>query len=166
MSIRIGRLAPDVPVGAYVRHEPEPARLALSEYRGRWVVLAFYPRDFTPVCGRELAHLAEIEPGLARAQAAVIAASTDSVHSHRAWLESDPKLAGVSYPVVADTSHRLARAFCVLTEGGAALRATFVLDPGGVVRHALLTDAEIPRSWSETLRTVQALRAGQAAPDG
>jgi peroxiredoxin (alkyl hydroperoxide reductase subunit C) len=162
MSIRIGKPAPDVPVGAYVRGEAEPARLALSEYRGRWVVLAFYPRDFTSVCRDELARLAELEPEFARAEVAVLAASTDSTHSHRAWLEGDPQLGRVSYPVLADTSHKLARTFCVLSEGGAALRATFILDPAGRIRHALMTDAELGRDLEETLRTVRALRFGEA----
>ena len=166
ISIRIGRLAPDVLVGAYVRGEPEARRLALTDYRGRWVVLAFYPRDFTPICRSELARLAELEPVLAREQAAVLAASTDSVHSHRAWLEGDPQLARVSYPLLADTSHKLARAFCVLAEGGAAQRATFILDPTGVVRHALLNDQDVGRNLEETLRTLRALRTGEPCPAG
>jgi peroxiredoxin (alkyl hydroperoxide reductase subunit C) len=130
------------------------------------VVLAFYPRDFTPVCGSELACLATLEPEFAREQGTVLAASTDSVHSHRAWLEGDPRLVGVGYPLLADTSHRLARAFHVLAEGGAAQRATFLLDPEGVVRHALVNDHDVGRNLEETLRTLRALRTGAPCPAG
>jgi peroxiredoxin (alkyl hydroperoxide reductase subunit C) len=166
MTIRICKPAPDVPVGVYVRGDPDAKRLTLADYRGRWVVLAFYPRDFTPVCRTELQRLAELEPAFEDEQAAVLAASTDSVHSHRAWIEGDPHLAGVRYPVLADTSHKLARAFGVLTAGGAALHATFILDPTGVVRHLLVNDAGVGRSVEETLRTLQALRTGQPCPAG
>jgi lipoyl-dependent peroxiredoxin subunit C len=166
MTIRICKPAPDVPVGAYVRGDPDAKRLALADYRGRWVVLAFYPRDFTPVCRTELQRLAELEPAFEDEQAAVLAASTDSVHSHRAWIEGDARLAAVRYPVLADTSHKLARAFGVLTEGGAALHATFILDPAGLVRHVHVNDAGVGRSLEETLRTLQALRTGEPCPAG
>jgi len=165
MSIRIGKPTPHIPVSAYVRGDPEARRLALADYQGRWVVLAFYPRDFTDACRAELGRLAELEPELAREQAALLAASTDSVHSHRAWLEGEPLLAAVRYPLLADTSHKLARAFGVLTEGGAALRATFILDRAGLVRHALVTDPGVPRNPEETLRALEALRTGERAGD-
>ena len=69
--------------------------MALADDQGRWVVLAFYPRDFTDLCRAELRRLAELEPAFAREQAVLLAASTDSVHSHRAWAEGDPQLAAV-----------------------------------------------------------------------
>ena len=166
MSIRICRPAPDVPVAVYRRGAPDATRLALSDHRGRWVVLVFYARDFTPLCRAELRRLAELEAEFAREQAVVLAASTDSAHSHRAWLEGEPQLAAVRYPVLADTSHRLARAFGVLSEGGAALCATFIVDPAGLVRHSLVNDGSVGRNPEETLRALHALRAGEPCPAG
>jgi peroxiredoxin (alkyl hydroperoxide reductase subunit C) len=88
-----------------------------------------------------------------------MAVSTDSWFSHRRWFEDDRRLAGVTYPVVADTAHELASAFAVLEDDGTCRRATFIIDPEGVVRHAAVTDGAVGRSAAETLRVVQELRA-------
>ena len=164
MSIQIGKHAPNLPVDVYVRGEHEPRRVALAAYRGCWLVLFFYPRDFTFVCPTELQSLAELHAEFEREDAVVLAASTDSFYSHKAWYETDPRLRGASYPVIADTAHTLAEAFGVLLEDGTALRGTFIIDPDGVVRHALVNDLSVGRNPEETLRTLQALRTGELCP--
>ena len=91
----------------------------------------------------------------------VLAASTVSYYSHKAWYESEARLRAVSFPVIADTSHALAAASGVLSEDGTALRETFILDPEGVVRHVLVNDAHVGRNVEETLRTLRALKTGE-----
>jgi peroxiredoxin (alkyl hydroperoxide reductase subunit C) len=138
--------------------------LSLDAYRGEWVALFFYPRDFTFVCPTELRVLAELQDEFADAGAHVLAASTDSYWSHRAWFGSEPALADVRYPVLADTSLALGGAYGVLGPDGSALRATFVIDPAGVIRHASVSDQAIGRNPGETLRVVHALQTGELCP--
>jgi peroxiredoxin (alkyl hydroperoxide reductase subunit C) len=165
MSIQIGRQAPTTAlVEAYVRGETEPRRMTLGSYRGRWVVLFFYPRDFTFICPTELQTLAALHADFDREGAVVVAASTDSFYSHKAWYETDPRLRDVSYPVLADTAHTLAKSFGVLLEDGTALRGTFIIDPHGIVRHLQVNDLSVGRNPEETLRTLQALRTGELCP--
>lgn len=149
---------------AYVRGERGPATISLSGFTGSWVVLAFYPNDFTFICPTELAALAELHEQFEEEGAALLAASTDSYHSHKAWFESDARLAAVRYPVIADTTHRLSSAFAVLGNDGVCLRGTFVLDPQGAVRHASVTDVNVGRAPLETLRVLQALKTGELCP--
>jgi len=163
MNVRLGQRAPEVSAEAYVRGELAPVQLDLPGASG-WLVLVFYPRDYTFVCPTELAAYEEARPELEALGATVVAASTDSWWVHRAWFESSPWLQEVSYPVVADPSHAVAEAFGVLGADGAAERATFVIDPDGLVRHASVTDVNVGRSAEETVRIVQALQTGELCP--
>lgn len=165
MSIGIGQQAPDLVVESYVRGEPEAVRLSLAQYRGQWVVLFFYPRDFTFVCPTEIQAFATLHEQFEQENAVLLGASTDSYYSHKAWYESDERLHSVFFPVLADTSHKLTDAFGVLLEDGRALRATFILDPEGLVRHMLVNDLDVGRSPAETLRTLRALRTGELCPE-
>src|SRR5437764_6886369 len=166
MNVRVGKIAPDVELDAYVRGARGPKRLRLADYRGAWLVLFFYPRDFTFVCPTELQAFGELATVFEAEDAALLAASTDSFWSHKAWFESHPMLGGVRYPVLADTAQRVARAYGVLLDDGSALRATFVIDPAGVVRHATISDQSVGRSPDETVRVLQALRTGALCPVG
>jgi alkyl hydroperoxide reductase subunit AhpC len=160
----VGRPAPLIDADAYVRGHADPQRITTSSLRGRWTVLFFYPRDFTFVCPTELQGFAGLVDSFDAEDATVVAASTDSYYSHVAWFESHRLLVDVDYPVLADTSHALSRAYAVLTEDGSALRGTFVIDPAGVLRHASVSDQSVGRSPDETLRVLQALRTGQLCP--
>jgi peroxiredoxin 2/4 len=164
MSIAVGSPAPDMTVEAYMPGIPEAAEISLSDYGGSWLVLFFYPRDFTFVCPPELVAFAELAHEFAAEDAAVIAASTDSYWSHRAWFESDPMLGRIAFPVVADTTHAMSGAFGVLVEDGSALRGTFVIDPEGTIRASTVVDQSVGRNADETLRTLQALRTGELCP--
>ena len=164
MKVQIAAPAPSFEAEAYVPGEPDPQRISLDEYRGSWVVLFFYPRDFTFVCPTELHAFGELCEAFGEEDATLLAASTDSYWSHKAWFESHPLLAEVGYPVLADTAHDVAEAYGVLLEDGSALRATFVIDPDGIVRHASITDQSVGRSPDETLRVLQALRTGALCP--
>jgi alkyl hydroperoxide reductase subunit AhpC len=165
VSIKVGDPAPTVTVEAYVRQEADPVSMEIGRAGGSWTVLFFYPRDFTFVCPTELRGFAELEADFALEDAAVVAASTDSWHVHRAWLETSPGLTGIHYPVIADPTQELTRLYGVLNyDDGAALRATFIIDPEGIVRHASVTDATVGRNPFETLRILKALKTGELCP--
>ena len=164
MGIKVGAPAPDAATDYWMRGAHGPRRMALSEHRGKWLVLFFYPRDFTFICPTELVAFGELEAAFRAEEAVVIGASTDSFFSHKAWFESDARLARVNYPVLADTSHQLSNGFDVLLDDGASLRGTFIIDPQGVVRHVTVNDLEVGRNVEETLRVLQALRSGELCP--
>jgi alkyl hydroperoxide reductase subunit AhpC len=164
MPLRVGQPVPDHSVQAYVRGEHAPSEFALATHRGRWVVLFFYPRDFTFICPTELAAFAERHEDFLDERAIVIGASTDSYFSHKAWFESDPRLAGVDYPVIADTAHELSRSFDVLLDDGATHRATFIIDPSGTLLHMSVNEHDVGRSVDEVLRILRAFRTGALCP--
>jgi peroxiredoxin (alkyl hydroperoxide reductase subunit C) len=165
MSIRIGESTPDLALEAYVRGEPTPRKMQLSELQGRWVVLFFYPRDFTFVCPTEIEAFARLHEQFQKERTIVLGASTDSWDCHKAYFESDQRLKDVTYPIIADGSHKLSETFDVLLDDGRALRGTFIIDVGGSVRHILLNDVDVGRNAEETLRTLRALRTGELCPE-
>jgi peroxiredoxin (alkyl hydroperoxide reductase subunit C) len=164
MAVRVGEPVPDQSVSAYVRGERSPSEFDLSDHRGKWVVLFFYPRDFTFICPTELAAFAERHDDFLGERAVVLAASTDSYFSHKAWFESDPRLAGVDYPVIADTAHELSRSFDVLLDDGATHRGTFIIDPDGILVHMSVNGHDVGRSVEEVFRILSALRTGALCP--
>ena len=166
MAVRVGSSVPSIELEAWLHDAPGPVSFDPAASRDGWLVLVFYPRDFTFVCPTELAAFAELADDFAREEAEIVAVSTDSYWSHRAWYGTQPMLTGVRYPVAADTAHVLSRAFDVLTEDGSALRGTFLIDPDGIVRHASVTDQTVGRNPVETLRLLQALRTGELCPVG
>jgi alkyl hydroperoxide reductase subunit AhpC len=124
----------------------------------------FVQRDFTFICPTELAAFAERHEDFLGERAVVIGASTDSYYSHKAWFESDPRLAGVDYPVIADTAHELGRSFDVLLDDGATHRATFIIDPTGTLLHMSVNEHDVGRSVDEVLRILRAFRTGALCP--
>lgn len=159
--IRIGQPAPDFKTQAYVGGDFKD--VSLKDYRGKWVVLFFYPLDFTFVCPTEIRAFAKHEKEFKDLGAVVLGCSTDSAYSHKAWFERDLK--EVKFPVLADTSHEISRAFDVLKEDkGIANRGTFIIDPEGLVRNATISDLSVGRSVVETLRSLQATQSGNLCP--
>ena len=138
-------------------------KVKLSDYKGKWIVLFFYPRDFTFICPTEIRGFAHKEDAFTKANAVIIGASTDSEHSHKAWVERDLK--EVKYPILADTSHAISRYFNVLKEDeGLAHRGTFIIDPQGVLRYFVVSDINVGRSVDETLRVLEGLQTGERCP--
>lgn len=164
MSLQVGKDAPAFQIDAYVRGENDARRISLEDYRGKWVVLFFYPRDFTFVCPTEIQAFGEMHGEFEAENAVVLGASTDSFFSHKAWFETDARLTGVNFPVLADTAHRLAAAYNVLIEDGTALRGTFIIDPEGRLRQMVVNDLDVGRNVGDTLRTLRALRTGGLCP--
>ena len=157
--IQVGQKAPDFKVQALVS-DGSFKDIKLADYKGKWLVLFFYPLDFTFVCPTEIKNFNKLYPDFKKSNAEVIAASTDSVFSHKAW--TDKELGKIQFPILADTNHNLSRSFNVLLEDqGIALRGTFIIDPTGVLRSAVINDLPVGRSVEETLRTLQALQTGK-----
>jgi peroxiredoxin (alkyl hydroperoxide reductase subunit C) len=165
MTIRVGKAVPDFVAEAYIRGEREPQKIELAAFRGKWVVLFFYPRDFTFICPTEIQTFARLYEQFKQERAVVVGASTDSFYAHKAWFEADPRLQKVNYPVIMDTSHKLSELFEVLTEDGAALRGTFIIDPDGILRHIHINDLDVGRNVEESLRVLRALRTGELCPE-
>jgi peroxiredoxin 2/4 len=142
--------------------------ISLSDYRGKWLIFFFYPLDFTFVCPTEITALSDRYDEIKDLDADVIGASTDSVHSHFAWLNTPRDkngIAGTAYPLVADFTKEVSRAYGVLNEQtGAAQRGLFIIDPEGVLRYAVVTNDNVGRSVDETMRVLQALQTGGLCP--
>ena len=166
MTLRVGDPVPDITVDYWERSAHEPGQLSLGDYRGRWLVLFFYPRDFTYICPTELTVLSRLQDEFEAEEAALLAASTDSYFSHEAWFTQEESLRDVDFPVIADTSHALSKLFNVLLDDGSALRATFIIDPGGILRHMSINEIDVGRNVDETLRVLRGLRCGELCPAG
>jgi alkyl hydroperoxide reductase subunit AhpC len=164
MGIKVGTAAPEAAADYWIKGAHGPKRMALADHRGKWLVLFFYPRDFTFICPTELVAFGELEADFKAEGAVVVGTSTDSFFSHKAWFENDARLESVNYPVLADTSHDIGKKFDVLLDDGASLRGTFIIDPQGIVRHVTVNDLEVGRNVQETLRVLQALRSGELCP--
>ncbi len=156
----IGKKAPDWSALAYV--DGEKKTLSSSDFDGQWYVLYFYPLDFTFVCPTEIKGFEELTTDFDDDEIAVIGASTDSFHSHRAWFaDRDTFEVPITHPVLADTNHSVSLAFDVLKQDeGIAFRATIVVDDEGMVRSVSVNDTQVGRSPQEVLRTVQAFQSG------
>lgn len=159
--IHIGSPAPEFS-GVTAYQDGKFVSISSADYKGKWWVLFFYPRDFTFICPTELQEFARLEKEFQDAGCSVVAASTDSEFSHKAWFERDLK--EVSYPVLADTTHEVSRSFNVLGSDGASQRGTFIIDPEGRVRWMTVSDNSVGRSVDETVRAVKALQTGQLCP--
>ncbi len=144
-------------------HKGEFHKINLADFRGKWLVLFFYPRDFTFICPTELKGFASHRADFEKLGTEIVAASTDSEWCHKAWFERD--LPTVDYSVIADTTLSLARDYDVLNEGdGSAERGLFVIDPEGLIRYALISAGSVGRSVKEILRVLAALQTGERCP--
>ena len=160
--IMVDTKAPDFEkIAAY--HKGEYTSVSLGDYKGKWLVFFFYPRDFTFICPTELKSFAEHAADFRALHCEILAASTDSKNSHKAWFERD--LPMVDYPVLADTTHAVSKAYQVFNEkDGLSERGLFIIDPEGVVKYSLISSGNVGRSVKEVLRVVQALQTGDLCP--
>jgi NADH-dependent peroxiredoxin subunit C len=151
----VGRKLPDLELQAFQNEEIK--KLKFSDYAGKWIVLVFYPADFTFICPTELAAINELYPQFQAAGAEVFSVSTDSVFVHKAWHDSSPMIKNITFPMIADPTRKLCRALgTYLEDEGMSLRATVIADPDGVIRAMDVHDNSIGRSSDEILRKLQA----------
>ncbi|MCS7031615.1 MAG: peroxiredoxin [Gloeomargarita sp. SKYG116] len=165
--LQVGQMAPDFEATAVVDMEFKTIRL--SDYRGKkYVILFFYPLDFTFVCPTELTSFSDRYEDFARLETEILGVSVDSQFTHLAWMQTDRKDGGVGelkYPLIADLKKTISQAYNVLTPEGVALRGLFIIDKQGIIQHATINNLAFGRSVDETLRTLQAIQYVQSHPD-
>jgi alkyl hydroperoxide reductase subunit AhpC len=135
--------------------------IKLSDYKGKWVALFFYPLDFTFVCPTEIIEYDTKLEDFKKLGAEVLGVSIDSEYSHLAWKKTSRKEGGigdVKYPLVADVTKEISKSFGVLLDTGVALRGTFIIDPAGVIRQATVNDLPVGRNIDEAIRLIKAFQ--------
>ncbi len=174
MSVLVGKKAPEFTVAAVMADGSINERFALADYAGKYVVLFFYPLDFTFVCPTELIAFSRRIQEFEERGVQVIGCSIDSQYTHVAWRNTPVAEGGigpVAYPLVADVKHEICRAYDVeFSEAGVAFRGSFLIDCGGIVRHQVVNDLPLGRNVDEMLRMIDALqfteKHGEVCPAG
>jgi len=143
----------------------EFAELSAAKFPKKWLVVFFWPMDFTFVCPTEIAEFGKKNGEFADRDAQLLGVSTDTHFVHLAWRKDHPDLRNLPFPMVADTKRELATACGILhPEGGVALRATFIVDPQGVIRWVSVNDLKVGRNVDEVLRVLDALQTDELCP--
>lgn len=136
-----------------------------TSYKGKWLVVFFWPKDFTFVCPTEIAEFGKLNKDFADRDAQVLGASTDSEFVHLAWRQHKEELSALPFPMLADIKRELSTALGVLDpQEGVAQRATYIVDPEGVIRFAMVTDLSVGRNVKEVLRVLDALQTDELCP--
>mgnify|MGYP006425466023 CR=1 FL=1 len=165
--LRVGQPAPDFSATAV--EEQEFKNVKLSDYRGQYVVLFFYPLDFTFVCPTEITSFSDRAQEFKDLNTQVMGVSIDSEFSHLAWIQTERKNGGVgdlNIPLVSDIKKEISSAYNVLDpDNGVALRGLFIIDKEGTIQHATINNLAFGRNVDEVLRTLQAIQHVQANPD-
>jgi NADH-dependent peroxiredoxin subunit C len=155
--IKINAPAPEFSEDAY--RSDTINKISLQNYRGKWVVLFFYPADFTFVCPTELGELADHYEQIKAEGAEIISVSTDTAFVHKAWHDQSATIKKIQYPMLADPARRVCTAYgTLIEEEGVSLRATFLIDPKGILKAYEFHDNSIGRSIDELLRKIQAAK--------
>lgn len=161
---KVGQPAPNFNLPSTKDLDTLKENVKLADYKGKWLILLFYPLDFTSVCSTDLTHFSDRFDEVTSLGAEVLGVSTDSVHSHRAWLRAPKEnngLGEIKYPIASDPGGKLARQYNILIEeANIALRGLFIIDPEGVLQYSVVNTPSIGRSVDETLRVLQALQTG------
>jgi alkyl hydroperoxide reductase subunit AhpC len=158
--IRIGDQAPDFTLQGIF--QGKVSDFTLPSFRGKWLILFFYPADFTFICPTEVAGFSNAAHLFRAEDAEILGVSVDSIESHRKWAE---ELGGVEYPLLSDDEKAVSRAYNVLDEReGVCLRATFIINPSGDISYLVISHTNVGRSVEETLRVLKALRTERLCP--
>jgi peroxiredoxin (alkyl hydroperoxide reductase subunit C) len=162
--LRVGQLAPDFTATAVV--DQQFKTIKLSDYRGKYIVLFFYPLDFTFVCPTEIIAFSDRHPDFSQLNAEILGVSVDSEFAHLAWIQTERKLGGIgdiNYPLVSDLKKDISSAYNVLEpEAGIALRGLFIIDKQGIIQHSTINNLSFGRSIDEALRTLKAIQYVQS----
>ncbi len=154
--ISINSLAPSFTTNAFLNDSF--SEISLENYKGKFVILFFYPADFTFVCPTELEDMADNYEKLKDMGVEVLSISTDTHFIHAAWHETSPKISKIKFPMLADPSHEISKLYGVLREKeGVADRATFVIDPEGIIKFIEVTDEPVGRNATELIRKISAI---------
>jgi alkyl hydroperoxide reductase subunit AhpC len=162
---KIDSPAPNFELPYYCPKKDDEWTLHLEDMKGKWVVLFYYPADFTFVCPTELKDMASVEEQFTKMWVEVLTASTDTVFSHRAWVKSELLMKNFPYKMLADHNLGTADAYNILDEKtGIAGRGTFIIDPEGMIRWIEVTSGPLGRNSEELLRKIEALQFMSANP--
>ena len=155
---QIDQKFPDFSLEIYDPEKDDIGKITLSDFSGRWLVLFFYPADFTFVCPTELADLQKRYDDFKKLNAEIVSVSTDTVHSHKTWVETEEILKGIKYKMAADHNGKFSKDLEIYyEESGKSHRACFIVDPDGILRSVQVVADEIGRSAGEIFRQLKAL---------
>ena len=150
---------PDFILETYDPTKDDVGKSSLEDFKGKWLVLFFYPADFTFVCPTELVDLNRRYEEFQKLSAEILVASTDTVHSHKGWVDTEEILKGLKYKMAADHSGRVSHMLGIYDpEKGIAQRAVFIVDPDGILRSAQVVADAIGRNAGEIIRQIKALK--------
>ncbi|WP_119677477.1 peroxiredoxin [Indioceanicola profundi] len=165
--LTVGDKFPAFDLKAVVSTDPKTAFTQINNetYKGKWTVVFFWPKDFTFVCPTEIAAFGKLNTEFADRDAQVLGASTDSEFVHLAWRQNHADLKDLPFPMLADIKRELSTELGILDkQEGVALRATFIVDPDGIIRFASVHDLSVGRNVNEVLRTLDALQTDELCP--
>ena len=155
--ININTIVPDFETDAYQNNKINKFRL--SDYKGKWAILIFYPADFTFVCPTELEDAQTFYGEVKKLGGEIMSVSTDTAFAHKAWHDTSPAIGKIKYPMLADPTGNISRMFGTYIENeGLSLRGTFIIDPDGVLKTIEIHDNNIGRSAKEMVRKLQAAK--------
>ena len=158
-QIIIGNKAPEFSAKAFF-NDSISFQVNLSDYKGKWVLLFFYPLDFTFVCPTELYELGVMREEFEKANCQIIGVSVDSVYSHQAWAKQDDKIASLGFPLVSDITKKISQDYNVLNSDGVSNRGAFVIDQNGNLQAYMVNNLNVGRNPKELLRLVKAFQTG------
>lgn len=164
--LQVGQPAPGFTATAV--YDQEFKSIQLSDYLGKYVVLFFYPLDFTFVCPTEITAFSDLHDCFSEMNTEILGISVDSEYAHLAWLQTDRDdggLGDLNYPLVSDLTKSIASSYNVLTQDGKALRGLFIIDREGIIQYSVVNNLDFGRSIDETMRTLQAIQYVQSHPD-
>ncbi|MFB6364371.1 peroxiredoxin [Paenibacillus elgii] len=166
----VGKQAPDFTMDTALGNGQEFGKVSLSDYKGKWLVLFFYPLDFTFVCPTEISAISEAVSQFKAINTEILGVSIDSIHSHRAWINTPVDQNGLgqlNFPLGSDITKQVSRDYGVLIEEeGIALRGLFIISPEGELQYQVVHHNNVGRSVEETLRVLEALQSGGLCPIG
>ena len=155
--ININNIVPEFELEAY--HDKQIKKVKLSDYKGKWVLMIFYPADFTFVCPTELEDAQTFYEEVKKLGGEIMSVSTDTAFVHKAWHDTSPAISKIQYPMLSDPTGKVAEMFGTYIEAeGLSLRGTFIIDPDGVLKTVEIHDNNIGRSAKEMLRKLQAAK--------
>ncbi len=167
MSIRVGQKAPDFSATAVIDQEFQT--LKLSNYLDQYVVLFFYPLDFTFVCPTEIIAFSDRHEEFSSLNTQILGVSVDSEFAHLAWIQTEKKQGGIgdiNYPLISDLKKEISTSYNVLEpDAGIALRGLFIIDPEGIIQYMIVNNFSFGRSVDETLRVLKAIQYVQSHQD-
>ena len=155
--ININTMVPNFEIDAF--QDNNIKKIKFSDYKGKWVVLIFYPADFTFVCPTELEDAQNYYTEVKKLGGEIMSISTDTAFVHKAWHDNSPAISKIEYPMLADPTGNISRMFGTYIENdGLSLRGTFIIDPDGILKTVEIHDNNIGRSAKEMLRKLEAAK--------